>query len=173
MTSHSECIKDYVDKRELFRETLVKRFNMPLVVIKVNYPGTNKSNDITNNIIENLDEIVSDIFSPFIFFKILRITEDGPVLILVINEDATEIKKTTIEIEDKHILGTCVNIDVYDKNTKKISRKDLGHDLRKCCICGNEVKQCIEEKKHSQDQVIQYIVGKYREYMESFYGKKI
>jgi len=159
-------------KRIEFQYKLIKKFNMPLVVIRVNYPGENRSNDITNSIIESMDDIISDIFSPYIHLKLLRITEEGPNLTLIINKDALEIKKITVEIEDKHILGKCVDIDVYDNKAKKISRVELGYLPRQCYLCKNTAKKCIREKTHAQDEVIQYIVGKYREYVESFYGKK-
>lgn len=156
-----------------FINKLMEKYKMPYIIMKVNYPGVNKSNEITNSIIENLDEIISDIFSSFIYFKALRITDDGPVVTYIINKEIGEIKNTMIEIEDKHTLGDCVNIDVYDSIMKKISRKDLGHPLRKCYLCNEPAKKCIKEKAHNQDQVIQYIVGKYRDYMENFYGKKV
>lgn len=169
------CTDIALDKKRRmeFQNKLIKKFNMPLVVMRVNYPGENKSNDITNNIIESMDAIVSDIFSPYIYFKILRITAEGPILILIINKNASEIKRTTVEIENKHILGRCVDIDVYGEDGKKISRIDLGYTPRECYICNNTAKECIKEKRHVQDEIVQYIVGKYREYIESFYGKRI
>lgn len=161
------------NRRMEFQNKLIRKFNMPLVVTRVSYPGENKSNDITNNIIESMDAIVCDIFSPYIYFKILRITAEGPILTLIINKNALDIKRTTVEIENKHILGKCVDIDVYDKDENKISRIDLGYALRECYICSNTAKECIKEKRHAKEEIIQYIVGKYREYMESFYGKRI
>ncbi|KOA19861.1 Apo-citrate lyase phosphoribosyl-dephospho-CoA transferase [Clostridium homopropionicum DSM 5847] len=156
-----------------FINKLIRRYNMPYILMKVNYPGTNKSNEITNSIIENLDDIMSDIFSPFIVFKSLRITEEGPVVTFVLDKDPMEIKKTTVEIEDKHILGDCVNIDVYDKDMNKITRQLMGYPPRKCFICDGTAKNCMKKNAHGNDRIIQYVVGKYREYMENFHGKKV
>ncbi|MCY6371519.1 citrate lyase holo-[acyl-carrier protein] synthase [Clostridium ganghwense] len=161
------------EKRMRFQQGLINKFNMPLMVIRVNYPGVNRSNDITKNIMQNMDEIISDIFSCFIHFKVFRITAEGPILTIVINRNAKETKKTTIEIEDKHILGRCVEIDVYDKDMKKISRMDLGYPQKKCFLCDNSWEKCIKDTLHTKNEIVQYILGCYREYMESFYGKKI
>lgn len=157
---------------EQFEERVIKKYKMPLLVLKVNYPGINKSNDITNNIIESLDELLSDIFSIFIGFKMLRVTSDGPVLSIAIDKEAKSIKEIAIHIEDNHTLGKCVDLDVIDTHINKISRRQLGFKKRKCFICGGNSEECIEQNKHKPDEIIHYIVNKYREYMESFHNKK-
>lgn len=164
----------YIDrkKRIALQNDLIKKFKTPLLIMKFNYLGQIKSNDIIDNIIKIMDEVVSDIFNSYICFKLLRITEEGPYSIIMINKNAIEIKKTSIEIEDKHTLGQCVDIDIYDKNMKKISRIDLGYELRKCYVCNNNAKQCIKEKRHTNNEIMQCIIKKYKEYMENFYGKK-
>lgn len=45
------------------QEIIIDKYKMPLIVTTVNYPEINKNNDITNNIIQNMDEIICDIFS--------------------------------------------------------------------------------------------------------------
>ncbi len=155
-----------------FQESIIKKYNAPLLILKVNYPGINKDNDITNNIIESIDELLSDIFSIFINFKILRITREGPLVLMSINKDAVELKDIAIQIEDKHILGKCVNIEVFDINMNKLSRTQLGYEPRQCFICGDDAGICIEQDKHKRDEIVKYIVNKYSEYMESFHRKK-
>lgn len=169
----NDCIDIELElrKRIEFQDALIKKYNMPLVVVKVNYPGKNRDNDITNNIIETLDDMISDIFSPYIYFKILRITGEGPNLTLLVDRNVLDIKKITVEIENNHILGNCVDIDVYDEQRQKIHRVDLGYKRTKCYICDDTAERCIKENKHGQDVIIQYIVRKYREYVESLYGR--
>ena len=160
------------DNIEKFEDRIIRKYKMPLLLLKVNYPGVNRSNDITNNIIENIDELLSDIFSLFIHFKMLRITSEGPVLLIAIDKEARDIKEITIQIEEKHILGKCVNIDIFNPNNEKISRTQLGYKPRKCFICDVNAEKCMEQNTHRRDEIIQYIVNTYREYMESFHGKK-
>lgn len=160
-------------KRMRLQEIIIDKYKMPLMITTVNYPGVNKSNDITNNIIQNMDEVISDIFSCFIHFKVLRTTAEGPILTITLNKEAVDVKKTAIEMEDKHILGKCINIDVYDENKNKITRKDLGYPEKKCILCNNPWIKCVKENTHSKEEIAQYINACYREYMESFYGKKI
>ncbi|MCY6483456.1 citrate lyase holo-[acyl-carrier protein] synthase [Clostridium aestuarii] len=156
-------------KRIKLQNILIKKFNMPVITLRIVCPGENKYNDIMNNIVGNMDEVISDIFSAHIHFKMLRITAEGPIMNFVINREPKEVKKITIEIEDKHILGACIDIDVYDSNMKKISRTDFGIEERRCFLCNDIAAKCIQEKKHSDAEIRRYIIRKYREYKESFY----
>lgn len=164
----------YIDrkKRIVLQNQLINKFQIPLLVMKLNYIGEIKNNDIIDNIMNIMEDIVSDIFNPYIYFKLLRITEEGPYSIFMIKKNATEIKKTSIEIEDKHILGQCVDIDIYDENMEKISRTDLGYELRKCYVCNKNAKQCIKEERHTNNEIKECIMKIYKEYMENFYGNK-
>ncbi|MCY6354679.1 citrate lyase holo-[acyl-carrier protein] synthase [Clostridium sp. ZS2-4] len=173
MEYRQEDILTDKEKRIRLQDIIIDKYKMTLIVIIVNYPTRNKNNEITNNIIQNIDEILSDIFCCFIDFKVLRITAEGPILTIALNKKAVDVKKTTIEIEDKHILGKCIHIDVYDKNKNKITRKDLGYPEKKCILCDNPWIKCVKENIHSKEEIVQYIGECYREYMESFYGKKI
>ncbi|MCY6957402.1 citrate lyase holo-[acyl-carrier protein] synthase [Clostridium brassicae] len=164
-----------LDKKNRFKfqESLIKKFNMPLVVVTVNYPGISRYNDITNNIIENIDNIISDIFSFYIHFKVLRITGEGPILTIALDKDPKEIKHTAIQIEDKHILGKCVDIEIYDKDVRRIERNDLGCFEKRCFLCNNYWEECKKLNSHGDDEIMQYVVEKYREYMDSFSGRSI
>lgn len=156
-----------------FQKRLIKKINMPLIVTKVNYPELSKYNDIAKNIIQSMDKIISDVFCNYISFKILRITLEGPIVTMAVNKSSTEVKRITVEIEEKHILGKCVDIEVVDKDLKTISRKDLGYSEKKCFLCKKYLKECMRKRTHSDNEIIEYISGKYREYVYNFSGRKI
>lgn len=156
-----------------FQERLIKKFKMPLIITKVNYPELSKYNDVSKNIIQSMDKIISDVFCNYILFKILRITLEGPIVIMSVNKDSREVKKITVEIEEKHILGKCVEIEVVDKDLKAISRKDVGYSEKRCFLCKKYLKECMIKKTHKDNEIIQYITNKYREYVYNFSGRKI
>lgn len=156
------------EKRVEFQQFLLKKFNIPLLVMKVNYPGTNKENEITTGMIEKLDVILSDIFEYQIVFKIYTITAEGPILIMCIDKNAFQIKKIAIDIENKHILGRCVDIDVYKVDERNISRRELGYKPRKCYLCEEEAHICARSKKHSEEEVVRYIRNKYVKYLQEY-----
>lgn len=157
------------EERVRIQNYLMNRYKKPLLFIRVNYPGVNKENKLTNNIIKIMDNTVTNIFEKDIIFKFSRITAEGPNVIVVIDKEVYDIKKLTIQIEDKHILGRCVDIDVYDpKDGSSISRKDLGFSSRKCYICDDIAQNCVRSRKHETWQIINYIDSCYERYKEIF-----
>lgn len=159
------------ERRIEFQEKLVQKYKMPILVIRVNYPGINKDNRFSQGIIVVIEQMISEMFSYSIEYKIMTTTAEGPLVIMSINKNARDIKKITLDIEDKHLLGRCVDIDVYDENGRGISREEFGLDMRKCYICQDIAHNCVRSKKHSFDEVEGFIKTKFAEYMEKFYGK--
>jgi holo-ACP synthase len=159
------------EKRVEFQEKLVRKYKMPILVIRVNYPGLKKDNRISQEITVIIEQMISGMFSYAIQYKIMTTTAEGPLVIMCINKSARDIKKVTLDIEDKHLLGRCVDIDVYDENGMGISREEFGLGMRKCYICDDIAHNCVRSKKHSKEEVEGFIKTKFAEYMEKFYGR--
>lgn len=156
-------------KRAKFEKNLINKMKLTLLTITVKYPNFNRDNYLTNSIIEKMDAIVTDIFQYDLVMKISRITNEGPVVTIMLNKDAEEVKKVSIDIEEKHMLGRCIDISVYDSKIKLITRKKLGYKDAKCIICDKYMETCIKEKTHTNEEIIETMREKYREYIESFY----
>ncbi|MBU3146473.1 citrate lyase holo-[acyl-carrier protein] synthase [Clostridium sp. CF012] len=159
------------EKRIEFQEKLIQKYKMPILVVRVNYPGLNKDNRFSQEITLIIEQMVSEIFSYAIQYKIMTTTAEGPIVIMSINKGAKDIKSTTLDIEDKHLLGRCVDVDVYDEKGRGISREEFGLGMRKCYICDDIAHNCVRSKKHTFDEVEGFIKRKFAEYMEKFYGK--
>lgn len=153
------------EKRVEIRNCLMKRFNLPTIEVKVNYPGLSKENKVTSDIIKSMDTLISDILFSKIYFKSLRFTAEGPILTLVVDKDPIEIKKITTDIEEKHTLGRILDIDVYDLHGKAISRVALGYAERKCFLCNRPAFECIRSSAHSECEIVNYIMKKYGEFL--------
>ena len=98
-----------------YQEDLVKQYKIPLLVIRVNYPGINKNNYYSHEITMIMDKIICELFSYSIIFKKIITTAEGLIVIMCINNEARAIKLITLNLEDNHILGRCVDLDVYDE----------------------------------------------------------
>lgn len=149
---------------------IAKKYSMPFLVIRVNYPGREKNNELCNNIIQAIDKILIYTFSDKIHCKAVTHGAEGVLLYMVIDEDTYTLKRSAIDIENKHILGRCVDIDVYNAQGDSIGRNDLGIPSRKCYLCDNPAHTCVRSLRHSEEDVIQFIKDKYREYKENIYG---
>lgn len=166
--------KDILVERENrveYQEKLVEQFKMPIMVIRVNYPGLNKDNQTSQGIIRIIMGVICEALSHSIHNKIVKTTAEGPLVIMCINKEPKDIKLVALDIEEKHPLGRCVDIDVYDIQGVGISRHDLGLGMRKCFICDDIAHNCVRSKKHSKEQVESFIKNRYTEYMEKHYGK--
>lgn len=170
MELSAESILIAREERVLFQKKLIKRFSMPLVTVRVNFPGIHKENDITTSVIQIIDTSISIALKQSIHFKLFRITEEGPILNLAINEKAEKIKKAMIDIEEKHPLGRCVDIDVYNLEGRSISREEFDKKPRKCFICNEDARICVREEKHPHSEVMSYIIQKYGEYKKKTNG---
>lgn len=157
----------------MVREELLRRYNIPLISIKVNFIRDNKNNDLISGIIQCFDDAFTEIFKYKIRFKLFHIAKEGPILIMLIDVDPYEIKKDTVEIEEKHILGKCVDINVYNTNDEKIARTQLGLPQKKCFLCGGNIEDCISHNKHSEEEVVEYMGKMYKNYLQSYYGKNV
>lgn len=167
-----ESDKIFLDKqkRYLFQRNLINKYKKTLLLMKVNYPGDNRNNHITISIIKCMDAIITELFNNEIYLKIFRITAEGPIITILLNMDAIKAKKTCVEIENKHMLGKCIDMDICSADFKSIKRSDFGYEKRKCFICNNLVKSCIENKVHSEYEVIEEIRKMYVAYMDRYYG---
>lgn len=159
------------EKRVNFQEELLDRFGKTLVFIRVNYPGTKKDNDTVKEIIRVMDTLVDAMVSSVKLFKLIKITAEGPNITMILDKEALEVKKISIEIEDNHPLGRCVDIDVYSSEDKKsISRETLGRAPRRCFICDESAKICVRSEKHEFKDVVDYIEKSYKCFKEAVNG---
>ena len=159
------------ERRVYHQENITKKYKMPILVIRVNYPGLNKDNHISQEITVIMEQVISETFSAFIHYKIMKTTAEGPIVIMAIDKSAKDIKLVTLDLEEKHILGRCVDLDVYDDKGEGISRENFGLGMRKCYICDDIAHNCVRSKKHSREEVEEYIKNKFAEYTEKLYEK--
>lgn len=143
---------------------LLKRYNTPLLVLRVNYPGLKKTNYLTVSIINEMSLWLCTILSDKVCGKGLLHGAEGPVFYVAVDEDVWVLKAMAIDIEEKHCLGRCLDLDVYDLGGRSIGRQDLGKSRRKCYICEDDAHHCVRARRHSEAEVIQYIELNYREY---------
>ncbi|HEY5563602.1 MAG TPA: citrate lyase holo-[acyl-carrier protein] synthase [Clostridiaceae bacterium] len=148
---------------------LIRRYNLPGLIVKVNDYGVKNNNTMSDNIIMNINKILLSVFNYKIYLKLLKFTSDGPILIMLLEEDPEVIKKICIDIEGKHLLGEFIDIEVYDVYLKALKRSDFGIDRRGCLICASHEHTCLEAGKHSRIEINQYIRSKYETFIKSSY----
>lgn len=148
-------------------DKLLKQYNTPLLAMRVNYPGLRKTNKVTLNIIQDMSTLVCTLFGNKVRFKSMRAGAEGPIFLAAVQEDGLALKKAVIDLEENHLLGRCLDLDVYDRSGRSISRQELGYPRRKCYLCEEFAQYCVRSKRHSEQEVIDYIEDQFRKYRNS------
>ena len=148
-------ILDARENRAYLQEDLIKKFNLPLLVIRANYPGIDKNNKITKYIVETIYNTILLRISSTSTEKINSF--EGNIYLLSVDISPLELKKIAIDIETNHPLGRLVDIDILDLNNHTLSRTDLGYPPRSCFICSDLAHNCVRSKKHSLKEILKYI----------------
>lgn len=160
----AEDILEAREKRIEFLERITEKYGKTTVTLRVNYPGIEKDNSITRKICEIVDNVINTFFKDKIEYKLKTTSAEGPICIYAIDESPLGVKDMTMEIEDKHTLGRCVDIDVYDENGKSLSRLAFGAGPRKCFICDQVAHECVRNRNHTSEEIIKYIADRYSDY---------
>lgn len=159
------------DKRVFYQESLLKENkDKTLVTIRINYPGIEKSNYITDNIVNTIYNEILTYYGKFIVFEDKYKNKEGIVAHFLFDLDFVNVKKEMINVEEEHILGRCLDIDVYTlKNDKVIgiSRSDLFKKPRRCFICDLDAKICSRAQTHTIDEIKNYFEVVYKNFKDS------
>jgi holo-ACP synthase len=136
---------------------LSRKFDLPVVCGKLNYPGKNKNTIEANRAFEILLEIVKEKFRmKSVFSKELE-GFDGRSILMVVDMSPGDIKKITVELEDNSEIGRIFDIDVYIKEGKSIDRGMINLAPRKCIICGENARICVRSGKHGLEETLNRI----------------
>lgn len=159
-------ILDGREKRVDLIDKLLKQYNLPLLVMRVNYPGLKKTNAITVNIIKEMSPLICTSLSTKVRGKLLTQGAEGPIFHVAVEEDVKALKMIAIKFEENHSLGRCLDLDVYDRLGYSLSRQELGFPRRTCYLCEDYAHHCVRARRHSEPEIIAFIEGKYRDYAE-------
>ncbi|MBC5996487.1 triphosphoribosyl-dephospho-CoA synthase CitG [Romboutsia ilealis] len=158
------------EKRVKHQEKLLREYSdNTLVTLKINYPGIEKSNYITDDIVNIIYNEILTYFKKYIVYYEKYKNKEGVICHFSFDKDFVTVKKLMIDIEENHILGRCVDIDVYTMKCNKsigISRSHLYKAPRKCFICDMEARICSRAQNHSVDDIKKYFEDTYSKYKE-------
>lgn len=152
------------EKRVELQNSLLKKYKLPLLTVRANYPGENKNENIAIEITDIVAKEILSLFDKNIIYQETLESLEGKIYLYFINLLPLDIKKLTIYFEENHILGRCVDLDVYDINGNGLSRSDFNLPKRKCLICNELAFVCGRTMKHSHQEIKDKIISKYISY---------
>lgn len=145
-------ISDNILEARVLRNQRIQALNKihPVVVsVRVNFPGQDKNHSMAYLIFNAFNP--RDLSLKYDMYKTYQ-SDDGPYLLIGLKGIGKDIKDKTVLFENNHKLGRLFDIDVYCDGLS-LSR----NDLRLCYICGQPAHICVREKKHSFEELYQYI----------------
>ncbi len=160
MFNINQFLQDREDRVE-YQNSLISKFNMPLLTVRTNYPGENKKEVIANEIADIMAQEIEILFEKKIIHNEIIDKLEGKIYLFIIKDNPENIKLQTIKLEENHILGRCVDIDVYDEKGSGMSRQQFGLGKRKCMLCDELAFICGRTMKHSHSEIKEHITKKY------------
>ncbi len=164
---------DILLAREKRNETIQKRISEYSVIVslKGNIPGENKNLVTAKRLMYVIDKELKDIL-PFNKSEDFQSIAGDYKLYLMNHVEPLEIKALTVKLEETHPLGRFVDIDVYT-NKGQISRVDMGYEKRKCMICDRDAFVCMQENRHSLEEIKAVMQKGLKDFFESTLEKGI
>ena len=144
------------DRRALRQSELIAQYHKPMISFTMNIAGPIKNNpDIKRGYELGKQMLKRELqLAEIRCLHFEEISEStGNEAFYVLDAEPVEIKRVTTEIEDMTPLGRLFDLDVINTQKRKIDRREVGLEGRKCLICGNDAKECARSRTHSVEEL--------------------
>lgn len=132
----------------------IEKYQLPVIVGKINYPGNNKNTSEALMAFQVLQQLLISRYKKHRVFTELLFGEDGGSILMVVDMTPLEAKKVALDLEEKHPLGRVFDIDVYKEDGTSVGREGIGLKSRRCFLCNEDARLCIRSKKHPLQEII-------------------
>lgn len=143
---------------------LIEIYKLPVICGKINYIGSNKNTKESEEAFSVLLESLYLKYNSFCVYSKKLEGYDGKSVLMVVDMNQLDAKKTSIYIEENHVLGRIFDIDVYIEDGTSVGRENLNINPRRCIICDEDARICMRTKKHTVFEVIEEIHKLIKEY---------
>ena len=150
-----EVLLDAKEDRSKTQRRLRRTFGGTLVCLLVNYVGQVKTNSVTRRIFEEGAKAIFSLLE--VDYLAVNLFETGEEGFFVTQLDAEKAKRVLCQVEETHPLGRFMDIDVFDRDGRQISRQDVGFEPRKCLLCDCDARECYILRRHDAQQLKKFI----------------
>lgn len=106
--------EDTNNKFSNIKNYLMNKYKKTLMIVKRNDSLEENINNAMSNKIENLDDIISDIFKESLFLKLFIVTVNGPVILAMLENDYVTAKSKVQDMKDRNLFGNEIIMDVIE-----------------------------------------------------------
>lgn len=164
------------EKRASKQKQLLFEYKKTLVVYTLNIAGPIKVFDLAvKTFYEGLFLIKKELMEKDIIIILEDIDENktGYEAYLIVEDEASLVKKILLKIEDNYSLGRIFDIDVLDISGKKLSRLNYQEGYRKCLICDEPANLCRRNQTHSLSEIINKEIEIMSDYFYDKYSTQV
>ncbi|RGY98127.1 citrate lyase holo-[acyl-carrier protein] synthase [Clostridium sp. AM58-1XD] len=154
------------EKRAAEQQMLIEKYHAAVISFCMNIPGPVKTTpEILRLFQDGKKEILLVLrMNCCPVLEELEVHEiTGDEYMLSVDQKAAVLKETMVAIEESHPLGRLFDIDIIDRDGKKLSRPAY----RKCLICGKQAQDCARSRTHTVEEMQARIY----EMLSEYYGK--
>lgn len=155
------ALPDMMAARELRvkmqKELLSADTEETLLSATMNIPGSVKYSEelsqVFQKVMDTIEAAVDDV-TPLV--NLFREEQTGVEYYLLVPLSREELKRRMVKIEETHVYGRLVDLDVLSMNAEgmqAISREELNLQPRKCFICANDAKICGRSRRHTIEEI--------------------
>lgn len=151
------------EQRTKHVKTLLEKSPIVLL-IKANTPGVNKNLWVSKYLVLLFNKLLERTCDTCesIYYESL----DGPYAIMCLpDDDIIAFKHFLMHIEETHLLGRFIDLDLFNSPERSLSRMDIDAPPRTCMLCGMPAIECIRNHKHSNEEIIKHIQTTTKEYL--------
>lgn len=135
------------EERARLQKALLRRFSKPLICFTLNIPGPLKSDPEICRAFHRGVKLLRSRFA--ILHEALSLLDTGCEAIFVVEEDPAHLKIQCIAIEEADETGRLYDLDVLDREGRKLDRPHP----RTCLICCKPAYECARSRAHSIEEL--------------------
>ncbi|QYN56668.1 citrate lyase holo-[acyl-carrier protein] synthase [Lactobacillus panisapium] len=150
------------DQRVNLQKKLFREFpHSVLLDVKLNIPGPIKNNQYLKQLfLTGIKTLEKSLKKEHLSFKLMKKWDKptGCENFYLVNDNSRAVKKTAIDFENQSQLTRLFDADVLVENElAALSRTDLDMPTRKCFLCDRPAKECARSRRHSVQELQEYI----------------
>lgn len=150
------------DQRVNLQKKLFREFpHSVLLDVKLNIPGPIKNNQYLKQLfLTGIKTLEESLKKEHLSFKLMEKWDKptGCENFYLVNGNSRVVKKTAVDFENQSQLTRLFDADVLVKNQQAaLSRTDLDMPVRKCFLCDRPAKNCARSRRHSVQELQEYI----------------
>ena len=136
------------DRRQTIMEQQLQACSPTTLMLSLNLPGPDKNPPGAEALFLGMLESLAADFPD----RVILVRESDPLghwALIGLDRNAADVKRHCMALEEALPAGRLVDLDVFDRLGKQISRSALGLSQRTCLVCQQPAVDCIRLARHS------------------------